>query len=239
MICALFRTRCRDLPTDRIELYRACRTMFYRRDSERKIDLAGDPALNDDKKNRLLGGLAYWMVRNVTTRVEEEVADRRFEDRLANMEMKTSGGDVRRLFAERIGLLRRPVPGWIDFPHKTFQELYAAEEALDQQDIRALVDNAEKEAWREVVILAAGLARPHEAKDLIEGLLARGEGEREKTRYFYLLAAPCLPGHPEVEPEKNSNGFTFVFGWFDRASFEFHKGSGSGPAGRTDSVDLA
>ncbi|MDJ0835779.1 MAG: leucine-rich repeat domain-containing protein [Acidobacteriota bacterium] len=191
MICALFRSRCKDLPTDRIELYKACRAMFYRRDSERKISLEGYPSLTDDQKNRLLGALALWMVRNTKTKAKEETVDRRFEGRLKAMDVNAAASDVRRFFVERVGLLRRPSPGLVDFPHKTFQELYAAEEALDNEEIGSLVANAEKEAWREVIILASGLARPVEGIELIEGLLRRAGRGEDKKRYFILLTAAC------------------------------------------------
>lgn len=191
MICALFRARCRDLPTSRIELYQACRSMFYRRDSERKVSLEGYPSLSDDQKNRLLSVLAYWMVQNTAVRVEEDVVDRRLEPRLKEMDLTYSASDVRGLFVKRIGLLREPTPGFIDFPHKTFQELFAAEEALEQEAIDMLVNHAEKKAWREVVTLAAGLARPTEANRLITGLLDRGDADETQRRTFYLLAASC------------------------------------------------
>lgn len=65
-----------------------------------------------------------------------------------------SGSGVRRLFVERAGIIREPVAGQIDFTHRTFQEFLAAKAAVDEMDTGLLVENADDDQWREVIISA-------------------------------------------------------------------------------------
>ena len=77
-----------------------------------------------------------------------------------------SGKDIRRLFIERSGMLREPVKGFVHFAHRTFQEFLAARAVLDEDDIGVLVKDASDDQWREVVILASGLASQKNREDL-------------------------------------------------------------------------
>ena len=59
-----------------------------------------------------------------------------------------------RLFTHRVAMLQQFATGKVNFPHRTFQEYLAAQEALSEGQGQLVVDNAEKEQWREVAILA-------------------------------------------------------------------------------------
>lgn len=205
MICALHRDRRQQLPRDRIELYEACSEMLLeRRDIERKVDLRAYPSLSYRQKRVLLEDLAYHLIKNGWSDLSKDRVLERFSKRLSTMEglrRSYSGLDVLKLFLERSGMLREPIVGRIDFPHKTFQEFLAAHKALDDDDTGVLVDHATNDQWREVIILAAGLAQEWQRADLIKLLIARGDNEISKRHQIHLLAVACLEAAPTIPQE--------------------------------------
>jgi NACHT domain len=204
MLCALNRERRRQLPVNRIELYKACCSLLLeRREKESRIDLSDYPALNYGQKQRLLEDLAYWMIKESLSEVETPVVDERFARKLANMPnipQDTSGTAVRRLLIERTSILREPIADRIDFTHRTFQEFFAAQAALDAMEIEQLVANAYNDQWREVVLLAAGLASQAQCEQLLSGLIERGDKKQAFRYQLHLLAVSCLDTAIELGP---------------------------------------
>lgn len=117
----------------------------------------------------LLRHLAYWMVRNGYTDAPAEDA----EARLTSMgQIDATPRHVFRHLLNRGGVLREPVPGRIDFVHRTFGDYLAAKAAVDEDDIGARAANAHRDDWRDVLVMAAGHARLGQRTKLIERLLA-------------------------------------------------------------------
>jgi predicted NACHT family NTPase len=205
MLCALHRDRQRRLPSDRIELYDACfRMLVDRRDVERGIDLRDYPVLTYRQKRALLQDLAYWLLKNDYSMAGHDKIENRLTTKLRVMEgvsELTNGSEVLRLFVERSGILREPVKGQIDFTHRTFQEFLGAQAALDEGDVGLLVKSADEQQWREVVVLAAGLARSNERALLIKELIQRGDQEARERHQLHLLAVTCLETSIELEPD--------------------------------------
>jgi len=204
MLCAMHRDRNRQLPSDRIELYEAsCNMLLERREIERRLDLRDYPHLSYRQKRALLQDFAYWLLTNGWSDVTREKADERFGLRLANMGdglQGATGRAVRRLFVERTGMVREPVAGRIDFAHRTFQEFLAAQAALDEGDTGVLVKNAHDDQWREVIVLAAGLAGKKVRGELIGELILRGDREARCRQQLHLLAVACLETSLELGP---------------------------------------
>jgi hypothetical protein len=196
MICALNRERHQHLPSDRIELYEACcQLLLERRDVERRVELRDYPRLTYRQKRALLDDFAYWLVENGWSEIETAKVDARFDLRLTAMdrtEGPVTGAEVRRLFVERSGVLRQPVIGVIDFTHRTFQEYMAAQASVDEGNIGVLIKNATDDQWRELIILAAGLAGQTAREELIGGLLERGDTQAAVRQQVHLLAVACL-----------------------------------------------
>jgi len=205
MLCALNRDRKQQLPTDRIELYEACCLLLLeRRDKERRIELSDYPALTYRQKRLLLEDTAYWMIKNEWSEMVLEHVNERFARKLKDMPGITpdiSGSDVRRLFVERSGIIREPVTGQIDFTHRTFQEFLAAKASVDEMDTGLLVEKAENDQWREVIILASGLATKQMREELIKGLIARGDTAKKHRYQLHLLAVSCLETSIELGQE--------------------------------------
>ena len=135
------------------------------------------------------------MLVNNYSEVELVRIEERIGRRLENMEgiSKDVGGkDVARLFVHRSGLVREPAPGRFDFTHRSFQEFLAAKAALDEDDLGVLLQNANNDQWREVIILAAGLASQKTSAELINSLITRGDQDTNQRHRLYLLAGACL-----------------------------------------------
>lgn len=206
MICALHLERGENLPTERIELYRQCIDMLLNsRDRGRKIKLDDSypSGLSDSQKMALIQSFAYWMMMNNYSDVDISRVDEHFQNRLERMNLpeQVTGQQIRALFVERAALLRQPVIGKIDFAHRTFQEFLAAQAALNDDSLNVLLREADNDQWREAIIVAAGLGRPRERKELLERLLQMGNEQPDKRHYLHLLAVACLETTVEVEPE--------------------------------------
>jgi len=144
------------------------------------------------------------MVKNEWSEAPIELVDEHFSQNLINMpgiSLEFSGSDVRRLFVERSGLIREPVVGDIDFTHRTFQEFLAAKAAVNEMDTKLLATNAHNDQWREVIILASGLATKQMREELIKGLISRGDIEHKYRYQLHLLSVSCLQTSVELEPE--------------------------------------
>ncbi|MFN6569203.1 NACHT domain-containing protein [Dendronalium sp. ChiSLP03b] len=208
MICALYRDRGENLPTERIKLYQECIDMLLNsRDRGRKIKLDLDESyprgLSDSQKMALIQSFAYWMMQNNFSDVEIDRVDDHFTRRLPGMNLpkEVTGKQIRALFVERAALLREPAVGKIDFAHRTFQEFLAAQAALNEDSVNVLLQNAQNDQWREAIIVAAGLGRPRERKELLERLLKMGNETPDNRHYLHLLAVACLETTVEVDPQ--------------------------------------
>ncbi len=210
MICALYRGRQRNLPSDRNKLYEECVEMLLdRREKGRKIDLGEDyPDLAYKQKLSLVQKFAYWLMSNGYSDVTTEEADDHFENNLPVMRLEdVTGEGVRRYFVERTNLLREPVTGRIDFTHRTFQEFLAAQAAVRNNNIGVLLKNSSDDQWRETIILAVGEARPKESEKIIRGLIKpsfRKIASKEERMRGSLLAMGCLETAVELPPELRS-----------------------------------
>jgi energy-coupling factor transporter ATP-binding protein EcfA2 len=201
MLCALHRERSEQLPQDRMELYRvALEMLLERRDVDRRI--AGTERLPLKEKQLLLRDFAYWLVLNNYVDADQATAVDRVADKLTSMpRIDDDPAAVFRYLLERSGVLRAPVEGRVDFVHRTFQEYLAAEEAIAQEHVGLLIQNAHQDQWREVVILAAGHATLRLRETLLRGLLQRGKREPKHRHRLQLLAVACLETSPEVPAE--------------------------------------
>ncbi|MGO8672684.1 MAG: NACHT domain-containing protein, partial [Capsulimonadaceae bacterium] len=206
MLCALHRETLGQLPKDRIQLYTECiQVLLERRESMRDVDYSSYPRLSLRHQKLLLQELAYYLVLNGWTSVPTAAAAQRLNAKLANMEGLPAGATMDRVlkyFVERSGVVREPVKGRMDFVHRTFQEFFAAQAAVDADDVGVLIKNAHDPEWREIVILATGLARESARDELVSGLVRRGDSilERANRAPLHLLAAATLEVSPSIGP---------------------------------------
>ena len=198
LMCALNRARGADLPRNRQELYEAALTMLLdQRDQRRRVVPSDGVRLSRSDKIVILSDLALWMIRNGLS----EASSQRVSDQMARSlsKLRDVPGDVIMVFRymlERSGLLREPSSGQVDFIHRTFQEYLAAKAIVDNDAIEELIRNVNDHNWREVILMAAGLARPGECEELICGLMEL-ESPTPRTN---LLAVGCLHAASRLDP---------------------------------------
>ncbi|WUB48052.1 NACHT domain-containing protein [Streptomyces griseorubiginosus] len=205
LLCALHRDRRMHLPRARKELYDAALDMLLvRRDTEREITSVEGVSLSRDEQTALLQRLAYWMIRNGQVEAARAEVVAMLDEWLAAMPQVREQGDAGQVFAHlliRSGLLREPVPGYVDFVHRTFQDYLGAKAAVEARDFGVLVRNAHDDQWDDVVRMAVGHARVEERARLLRQLLRRADKVRRYRERLVLLAAASLEHASELDPE--------------------------------------
>ncbi|MEU5806781.1 NACHT domain-containing protein [Streptomyces sp. NPDC047718] len=204
LLCALNRDRRMQLPRARKELYDAALDMLLvRRDTEREIAGVEGVDLTRDEQIVLLQRFAYWLIRNGQVEAGRDEAVELVEEWLEGMPQVREQAGAEQVFAHlliRSGLLREPVPGAVDFVHRTFQDYLGAKAAVESRDFGVLVKNAQDDTWDDVVRMAVGHARPDERTRILRGLLKRADKVKGARNRLVLLAAACLEHAPELDP---------------------------------------
>ncbi|MFC3736781.1 NACHT domain-containing protein [Paractinoplanes deccanensis] len=208
LLCALNWERRTQLPQRRIEIYRAALEMLLRRrDHERQISDRVDIGLEYDDRLAILQDLAYWFTSNGLADADEARVRAKISSIITAMpHVGVSADDVHDFLLARSGVLREPAPGRIDFVHKTFQEYLAAARFVDSDAIEALLRHAESDEFHEVIVMAAGYARQHEAERLVTALLDRADRRRmswTRRARLRLLALSCSEVVLRMSPEVN------------------------------------
>lgn len=205
MLCALNRDRRTRLPKDRMELYRiALESLLDRRDAEREIATDVGFSIGLREKEALLQHLAYWLILNEQADATRQQVIDRISERLRYMSLRAEPEAVFTHLLTRSGLIREPEEGRIDFIHKTFQEYLGAARAIADGNIPFLVQRADNDLWREVIILAAGHATQLQVDELLTGLLTRGDDDELLRHRLHLLAVACLETAVEISPDVKS-----------------------------------
>ncbi|MFD5162012.1 NACHT domain-containing protein [Streptomyces hawaiiensis] len=201
MLCALHLNRGRQLPRDRMELYRnALHTLVHDRDADRNVPSAVDSKLSLNDKLVILRDLAWRLSDNNRSEISVEQAAVHVGRKLRAMRHLDGmeGGRVLDQLRHRSGILRSPAEARLDFVHRTFQEYLASAEAAEEDRMGNLVERAHLDLWRETVIMAAGHANARQREELLGGILDRAEREPRHARTLRLLAASCQETLPEV-----------------------------------------
>ncbi|RSN10334.1 ATP-binding protein [Nonomuraea sp. WAC 01424] len=198
MLCALNLDRRTQLPRSRMGFYDAVLSLLLeRRDAERRID--DDVSLDPGQKVWILRDLAWRLVSMGRSELSKATALRRVEQKLASMtRVSHTASDVLEHLLRRSGVLREPVPGRVDFAHRTVQEYLAAGQLVEDEDVEAAVERAHLDQWREVVVMAAGHANARLRGELLSGLLDRADQGGKHARRLRLLVAACLETIQEI-----------------------------------------
>ncbi|MFI0371817.1 NACHT domain-containing protein [Actinomadura sp. 1N219] len=195
MLCALNLDR-EALPRNRMGLYAAALDMLLEtRDTKRGIP----SSLERDQKIRILQDIAWHLSTSARVELPKAMVERLVADRLGAMpQVRVPPGMVLDELLQRSGILREPVPGRIDFVHRTVQEYLTAKQAADLGDMDLLIRSAHRDTWRETVIMAAGHANEPLRRELLTGILNRARAEKRHARVLKLVAVACLETLPSV-----------------------------------------
>ncbi|WP_433183261.1 NACHT domain-containing protein [Actinoallomurus sp. CA-150999] len=202
MLCALNLDREKQLPRDRMGLYAAALDLLLeRRDVERQI-AHDDIVLERAQKMLILQDLAWRLSVTGRTELPKDAVVRWIGNRLDSMpSAPADAAAVLHHLLERSGVLREPVPGRIDFVHRTVQEYLTAKQFADDGDPEPLIAEAHKDQWRETIIMAAGHANAPQRSELLTGLFRRIDAEPRTARRLKLLVAGCLETLPAIPVE--------------------------------------
>lgn len=174
MICVLNWHHQKQLPDDRMELYRlALELLLERREQERAIGAVHLSGFDRKDRETILDDLGYWMLRNGLSEAPRQDAEAQVAislKRMGRLTHATPEGVLQELL-ERSGVIRQPEAGVVDFVHRTFLEYMGARSALAAGDIDALVQKASEESWREAIVFACGHASGKERDRLVRRLL--------------------------------------------------------------------
>lgn len=200
LLCALNRDRSIGLPDNRMSLYStALRMLVADRDVERRITIAPALVLDYGETAVLLREIALWLQDNNAADAELSAVVSTVARTLPRLSRGAEQADaVTDYLVQRSGVLRSPVPGRIDFVHRTFLEYLAAAALVEHDSIDRLVLEAHKDHWREVIILACGHANSVQRERLLASIIQRGETEPERRHVLYLLAVACLETASEL-----------------------------------------
>lgn len=200
LICALHLESGSNLPNNRMDVYKtALEMLVLRRDHDRNVDHIGDPELAYREREILLRSFALWMHENGASDATSDDYYGRITKQLAALyRVKASAEEVGRYLLERSGVLREPIPGRVDFVHRTFLEYLAAAAIVDDDSIERLILQADEDHWREVIVMAAGHANSQQRIQLLEGLLGRGDLEEDLRPRLYMLAVACMETSPDL-----------------------------------------
>ena len=201
VLCTLNLRSRAHLPLDKLEFYDAVITMLLeRRDAERGIYTDRVP-LSYVEKVFILRDLAYWLVRTDNIYISMDQAIQRIDVLTQSLHDKTRLDRVLKDLLQRSGLLVESAPGELGFIHQGLQEYLAAGEAVSRNDINFLVESAENERYRNLIILAAGQANIPQRQQLVLGIIRQGDQRPDIKRYLVLLALGCASKGPVFDTE--------------------------------------
>ncbi|WP_329333206.1 DUF2075 domain-containing protein [Streptomyces sp. NBC_00663] len=203
VLCAVHDERDGQLPGTRAALYAGLLEMMLgRRDAERGVALDVRGTLTQAVQVRLLGDLAYWMVRNWQNAVSYNRACLVIDDSRARLTQVPTPEEALAFLLNRSGVLRSLPDGDIDFVHRPFMDYLTAYSLVENGDFGLLAEHAHDDRWRDIFLCAVGLARPRERSMLLQLALERGDAapERSDAVRIHLLVAAGLAEAPELEP---------------------------------------
>lgn len=204
LICAMHRQSANKLPANRMELYDAALQMLLSsRDEERDVELNEFPELTYDERRALLADFALWLHESGESDAEERILYRRVAAKIPQLPRRShvNPNNAARLLLERSGVLRIPVEGRVDFVHRTFLEYLAAAQLVDDEALDKIVSNADRDQWREVVVMSAGHFGTKSREQLLTRLVERGKDEPKHQHTLFLLAVACLETSPVLPTE--------------------------------------
>ncbi|QTA34067.1 NACHT domain-containing protein [Streptomyces sp. CA-256286] len=209
LVCALHRDKRGMLPRGRKALYAAAlRMLLIERDDQRHISAIEGVSLTEEDQVLLLQRIAYWLIRNGQSEARKETALRMVEEAIPRMpSIRTQAADDQlstRVFnhlLSRSGLLREPSTDTVEFVHRTFQDYLGARAAIEDEDIKYLIQQAHHDQWEDVIRMAVSHCRPKERVALLTGIINRGDTEAMFRHRLYLLSLVCLEHSPELDPD--------------------------------------
>jgi hypothetical protein len=172
--------RVTDLPKGRAELYEKCVEILVdlwdRQD--KRLQLPEVPSLKE--KRMVLQTIAFHYLKEDLLEADVPTLTGLIEPLLPQLKTRITADILLRQIWERSGILQEQRLGFFGFAHRALHDYLAAAFIVEREFDALLLERAGEERWREVILIAAGLAPGDRAGRLVEALLARsGESGAE------------------------------------------------------------
>lgn len=162
-----------DLPKGRAKLYEQCveilLDLWDRQD--KRLRLPEIPTLKE--KRMVLEAIAFHYLKEDLLEADMPALRTIVEPLLPRIEAKVNAEGLIRQIWERSGILQEQRLGWFGFAHRALHDFLAAAYTVEHEREDLLLEKAGEERWREVILIAAGLAPTKRAQRLVKILLAR------------------------------------------------------------------
>jgi formylglycine-generating enzyme required for sulfatase activity len=163
-----------DLPQGRAELYEKCvdilLDLWDRQD--KRLQLPEVPTLKE--KRIVLQAIAFHFLKEDLLDADLPTLCGLVEPLLPKLKSSVKAESLIRQIVERSGILHEQRLGFYGFAHRALHDYLAASSVVEHERDAVLLEKAGEERWREVILIAAGLAPGDRAASLVEALLARG-----------------------------------------------------------------
>jgi GTPase SAR1 family protein len=191
-----------DLPDRRAELYKQCvDTLLTKWDASRNIRRLR--AFKPEHKRQLLEEVAWHFHLQGQRYLPESDLLQVIATFLPAIGLKSEqNGQVLEEIATENGLLKEQAQGWQGFLHLTLQEYFAAQYAVDHQQLDTLLKRRDDPWWEEVFLLYAG--RIPDASPLLQQLLGLTPLNTLRDDLFHtnlILAGRCLAAYPTIRQD--------------------------------------
>jgi len=172
--------RVTDLPKGRAALYAKCVEILVdlwdRQD--KRLQLSTVASLKE--KEMILRTIAFHYLKEDLLEASVPALIGLIEPLAPRLQTSIAADVLLRQIWERSGILQEQRLGFFGFAHRALHDYLAAAHVVEHELDARLLERAGEERWREVILLAAGLAPAGRAERLIEALLARaGESGAE------------------------------------------------------------
>jgi formylglycine-generating enzyme required for sulfatase activity len=172
--------RVTDLPKGRAELYERCvdilLDLWDRQDKQLQLPEVASPKA----KRMVLEVIAFHYLKEDLLEADLPALAQLVAPLLPRIKAGITADTLLRQIWERSGILQEQRLGFFGFAHRALHDYLAAASIVEHERDALLLERAGEERWREVILIAAGLAPRDRATRLVEALLARsGESGAE------------------------------------------------------------
>ncbi len=162
-----------DLPKGRARLYGDCVEILLDLwdKKDKRLDL---PEITLKEKRMVLEAIAFHYLKEDILEADLPALGKLVEPFLPKIKVPITADILLRQIWERSGILQEQRLGFYGFAHRALHDYLAAACVVEHERDGLLLERAGEERWREVILIAAGLAPAGRAARLVESLLARG-----------------------------------------------------------------
>ncbi|HEX3526045.1 MAG TPA: SUMF1/EgtB/PvdO family nonheme iron enzyme [Thermoanaerobaculia bacterium] len=162
-----------DLPKGRARLYGDCveilLDLWDRKD--KRLEL---PEVTLKEKRMVLEAIAFHYLKEDLLEADLPMLAGLVQPVLPKIKVQITAENLLQQIWKRSGILQEQRLGFYGFAHRALHDYLAAACVVEHERDALLLERAGEERWREVILIAAGLAPAGRAARLVESLLARG-----------------------------------------------------------------